>query len=362
MIKKAQATITLSGLNPTYDGSAKSASATTDPANLSGVSIEYSRNGEPVANPTNAGTYDVVAKLDNANYYQAQNAIGTLNIAKATPTINWTIANGITYGEDLTGKLDAKGGSVAGSFKYSKLQASGDEVSVSDATKLNAGTHTLKAVFTPNDTANYNGASKTVDISVAKASLNVKANNASKYFGAANPSFSDEITGIRNGDNITASYSTTATATSAVGTYPIKPQLNDPEGKLVNYNVVSNDGTLTITYSWSNVLQPINLNGSSIFKLGSTVPVKFKLTNQSAGYANATAKLYTAKVSSGIAGQELEATSTAAADSGNTFRYDATNDQYIFNLGTKSLSEGTFRLRIDLGDGTTNTVDISLKK
>jgi hypothetical protein len=119
---------------------------------------------------------------------------------------------------------------------------------------------------------------------------------------------------------------------------------------------------VTVTYSWSNVLQPINPNGSSIFKLGSTVPVKFKLTGDSAAITNANAKLYVAKIDSGIAGAELEASSTAAADSGNTFRYDATNAQYIFNLGTKGLGEGTFRLRIDLGDGTHNTVLISLKK
>jgi hypothetical protein len=69
-----------------------------------------------------------------------------------------------------------------------------------------------------------------------------------------------------------------------------------------------------------------------------------------------------AKISSGVVGTELEAASTSAADSGNTFRYDATSAQYIFNLGTKSLSQGTWQVRIDLGDGSTNLVLISLKK
>jgi hypothetical protein len=117
-----------------------------------------------------------------------------------------------------------------------------------------------------------------------------------------------------------------------------------------------------VTYSWSGVLQPINADGSSVFKLGSTIPVKFQLTNGSANVSNAVAKLLVSKIDSGISGTESEATSTSAADSGNTFRWDPTARQYIFNLGTKTLTAGTYKLRIDLGDGTTNTVQISIKK
>lgn len=40
---------------------------------------------------------------------------------------------------------------------------------------------------------------------------------------------------------------------------------------------------------------------------------------------------------------------------GNTFRY--TGGYYQFNLGTKPLSPGTWRMRIDLGDGALHAVD-----
>jgi hypothetical protein len=110
------------------------------------------------------------------------------------------------------------------------------------------------------------------------------------------------------------------------------------------------------------VLQPINVDGTSIFKTGSTVPVKFRLTMGSAGML-IDARIFAARVSSGIAGTELEATATNAPDGGNAFRYDATADQYIFNLGTRGMSEGTWQIRIDLGDGAApRTVLISLKK
>jgi hypothetical protein len=62
-------------------------------------------------------------------------------------------------------------------------------------------------------------------------------------------------------------------------------------------------------------------------------------------------------------GTELEGTSTAASDGGNVFRYDAAAGQYIFNWGTKGLSEGTWQIRVDLLDGKGDrTVLVSLKK
>ena len=56
----------------------------------------------------------------------------------------------------------------------------------------------------------------------------------------------------------------------------------------------------------------------------------------------------------------LEAVSTSNATTGNLFRYDATSGQYVFNLNTKTLSAGSYQLRLDLGDGVTRTVGISL--
>ena len=38
---------------------------------------------------------------------------------------------------------------------------------------------------------------------------------------------------------------------------------------------------VSVAYAWSGVLQPVNADGSSVFKLGSTVPVTFQLTGPS---------------------------------------------------------------------------------
>ena len=51
---------------------------------------------------------------------------------------------------------------------------------------------------------------------------------------------------MKNGDTISATYSTTATSASPVGTYAIVATLVDPNNQAVNYTVVINNGTLTI--------------------------------------------------------------------------------------------------------------------
>lgn len=113
---------------------------------------------------------------------------------------------------------------------------------------------------------------------------------------------------------------------------------------------------LTVTYAWSGVLAPVTSGGT--YRLGRTLPVQFTLTGASAPVTNAAAKLYLTKLSGSTAGAELPATSTSAAVADNSFRYDGT--EYIFNLATKGLSAGTYQLRIDLGDGVSHTVTITL--
>jgi hypothetical protein len=189
--------------------------------------------------------------------------------------------------------------------------------------------------------------------------------------------------------NLTVSANLTATATSANGatvsytaptardivdgavaascdkasgsTFPLGPTTVTCTAKDAAGNTSNKSFMVTVTAAWSNVLQPINADGSSIFKLGSTVPVKFQLSGASAGITNLVARLYLQRIGPGGTGSEIEAISTSNATTGNLFRYDATSGQYIFNLATKTLSTGTYKLSIDLGDKVTRTVNITLK-
>jgi hypothetical protein len=153
---------------------------------------------------------------------------------------------------------------------------------------------------------------------------------------------------------VSVSYSQNPGTVFPPGTTTVPVTARDSSG-----NTASKSIQVAVTYAWSGVLQPVNADGSSVFKLGSTVPVKFQLTGASAGITNLPAKLYIAQQDSVDPVAVNEAVSTAAADSGNTFRY--TGGQYLFNLSTKGLSKGTWYMRIDLGDGTNNIVAFKLK-
>ena len=83
-VSQAMATVTLSNLMQTYIGSPLSATAATTPAGL-GVSFNYS--GSATA-PTAAGSYAVLATINNPNY--SGSASGTLTIAKAATTISFS--------------------------------------------------------------------------------------------------------------------------------------------------------------------------------------------------------------------------------------------------------------------------------
>ena len=159
--------------------------------------------------------------------------------------------------------------------------------------------------------------------------------------------------------NATTTCSPASGDTFALGNTTVSCTASDASGN----ESAAQSFTVNVTYAASGALQPINANGSSIFKLGSTVPVKFQLTGDSAGITNAIANIKVARVTTGIAGTESEATTSTAASTGSAFRYDSTSNQYIYNWGTKGMAEGTYQIRIDLGDGKGDrTVNVSLKK
>ena len=85
------------------------------------------------------------------------------------------------------------------------------------------------------------------NLTINQAPLTVSPADASKVYGAANPALTGVITGLQNSDAITASYSTPAALSSGIGSYVESATLNDPTGKLGNYLVTANTGTLTVT-------------------------------------------------------------------------------------------------------------------
>jgi hypothetical protein len=220
VINKAAATVTLSNLTQTYTGSALTPTATTTPAGLA-----TTLTGAP---DTNAGSYAVTATVTDPNYTGSANGSFVINQSPATVTL----------------------GSMSQTYSGTALSPTvatsptGLATTLTGAPDTNAGTYSVTATVT---NPNYAG-SASGSFVVNKAALSVGANNATRPFGAPNPTFGGTLTGVRTGDNITAYFGTTATAASLpVGTYAITPFLSDPGGRLGNYTVSSTNGVLTVT-------------------------------------------------------------------------------------------------------------------
>ncbi|HWR98902.1 MAG TPA: 6-bladed beta-propeller [Candidatus Methanoperedens sp.] len=141
------------------------------------------------------------------------------------------------------------------------------------------------------------------------------------------------------------------------GTFTFSVQAKDVAGNLaaasVSYRVAYDFGT--------GFGSPLDQDRP--FKLGSTIPVKFSLRDAAGMPVTGAAAtiglvLYSGEVP---AGDPIDGVSAGNADAGNAFRYDPEGGQYIFNLSTKSLTIGTWKVIVAVDDGTIMSAFISLK-
>lgn len=210
-------------------------------------------------------------------------------------------------------------------------------------------------------------------LAITPALLTVTADNQTKLLNAPNPIFTFKVYGLKNGE--TASVLTTqptcaspATTTSPVGSYPITCS----GGSATNYTFAYVPATLTIQYRFDGFLQPINdtahtqLCGSpcpvSIFKGGSTIPVKFQLKDANGVVVQTTGALqWLAPLKGGPTTAAVDESSfTDSATLGTVYYWDG--QQYHYNWSTKGLATGFYyRIGVKLDDGQIFYVYIGLR-
>jgi sugar lactone lactonase YvrE len=172
VISKALASIALGSLGQTYTGSAFSATATTTPASLA-VSFTYNGSSAP---PSTAGSYTVVATINDQNY--AGSASGTLVIGKAGQSISFTpLASPVNYIAPIA--LSATGAASGNPVVFSVLTGSG---SVSGSQLVVGGPGTLVVAANQNGSANYTAAPQVTQTVVSIAS-NLASNVSALSFG-----------------------------------------------------------------------------------------------------------------------------------------------------------------------------------
>ncbi|MEY3481181.1 MAG: hypothetical protein RIQ71_1956 [Verrucomicrobiota bacterium] len=294
-ISKNAAIVTIGGTKQTYVGTARPVVVGTTPAGLATV-VTY--NGIASA-PTNAGTYSVVASIDDANYEGT--AAATLTVAKAaagivlgdlsqvyngvaravsvattppglltTVTYNgaasaptnagtYTVVASITdtnYQGSATNILTIGRATpvigeipVAAAITYGETLASsvlsggatdvaGSFTFSAPATIPTAGTNSHSVTFTPADTANYESVTTAVDVTVNKAAATVQIENLSQSYNGTPRAVSVATT--PQGLAASEMYNGSASPPDAVGTYAVTVVVTDP-----NYEG-SASGTLVV--------------------------------------------------------------------------------------------------------------------
>ena len=249
VVSKAALTVTAANANRSYNQANPTFTGTiTGVQNSDNITATYSSTAT-VSSPV--GSYTITPTLvdpsDRQTNYTVSLVNGTLTVAQVASQVTWNNPASITYGTALSAAQLNATASVPGTFAYNPASGA----------VLNSGTTPLTVIFTPTDTTDYIGATNTVNMVVSKAALAVTAANANRSYGQANPTFTGTITGVQNSDNITATYSSTATVSSPVGSYTITPTLVDPANRQTNYTVSLVNGTLTVAQvaaqvTWNN--------------------------------------------------------------------------------------------------------------
>lgn len=182
-----------------------------------------------------SGTYEVIV----SNAFGEAASTASLTVTPANPTVTW-VPNAMTYGTALTSNQLNATANVPGNFAYNPPLG----------TVLNAGPNPLSTTFTPSDPVDYSSVTNNLILLVNPAPLTVTCDSTNRPYGQANPVFTGTLTGLVNNDNITATFSCSATSNSLPGIYVIQPTLLDPDNRLTNYVVTTKPGTLTILVSF----------------------------------------------------------------------------------------------------------------
>lgn len=248
VIGKATATVTLGALEHTFDDGIQAASATTEPAGLN-VEFAYSQGGIE-ASPINAGTYTVTGTINETNY-EGSASSDAFVVGKAALTAtadDLTKVYGsenpsatITYsgfqGDDTETDLDTAPAATVGADESSEVTEGGYDITLSTGSDNNYEITKVGGTLT-----------------VTKKELAVTAGDFGKIYGAEIPTLTATYAGFVNSDTVSdidtaAVLSTTASATSDVGTYPTSAVGASDD----NYSFSYTDGLLTVTQATASI-------------------------------------------------------------------------------------------------------------
>ncbi|MET4637106.1 PxKF domain-containing protein [Mycetocola sp. 2940] len=175
---------------------------------------------------------------------------------------------------------------------------------------------------------------------------------------AATCTATDEFSGVAS-----CSVTVAGGTSNGVGSWTYTATAVDKAG-----NTTTITGTYRVIYRFEGFAQPINDTAhqigtsTSVFKAGSTVPVKFQLKNAAGASVSSTVAptWLTPVKGSAMTAAVDESVYAVSADSGSVFRFDAASAQYIYNWKTGT-GGNYWRVGVKLDDSQTYYVNIGLR-
>jgi hypothetical protein len=274
-----------------------------------------------------------------------------------TATVN---PNGVL--SNPTGTVTLTDGSAT--LGSASITGSGPFTASFSINSLSAGTHSITATFNGDNIFDVS-LSAPLSFVVNPAPLTITADDKTKLLNAPNPALTATYSGFVLGEGPSALSgallcTTTAVTNSFVGSYPITCSGQTSTNYAITYvagslHVIFATGGLVDGEPSHVILQPVAADGTSVFKAGRTVPLKFRVGDADGNSIGTPGTIASFRIIDVITGTvttpvDLPPSSTTPDTS---FRFDPTSQQWIFNLNTSGLSAGsTYVFRIGLADGS----------
>ncbi len=366
-ITPATPTVTVTDPMPTYDGNPHNATAAAKGVNNAPVtgSFSFTYDGSATA-PINAKTsYVVVATFTSTdpNYTNA-NGNGTLTIIKADSSTVVSVAGGESFTYDglahpATVTVTGVGGlNLAPVPVYSCGHA---PVNVPDSG--------CTASYHYSGDANHNSSNGSITYTIHQTtSTTTMSTGFSIVYDGLSHGVNANVTGVGG-----LNQSVPVTYTPGGSAAPVNPGTYTATATFAGdaNHLGSSAGPVTINITFgvcsagvgagSVVLPPINNDGTSVYqrKGGSTIPVKFRVCGASGAAISSPALVFaptpnaSLTMLSAVRGTIDNINEVGGVDvPDSAFRWDASGQQWIFNMATTNLTSGnTYLFRINLAYG-----------
>ncbi len=337
VVAKASAAVSLNSLAQTYDGSPRHVAATTLP---DGLAVDFTYDGSPAA-PTEAGSYEMVATVNDANYEGA--ATGTLVVAKAPAAVS---LGGLAQTYDWTPKNVAATTLPAGLALHVTYNGWPDA-------PTEAGSYAVAATV---DDANYEG-SATGTLVVAKAPATVTLGDLVEVYDGT-PKVATATTTPEE-LAIDFSYGGSPKAPVAAGQYPVTGTVSEPNWR------GSASGVLTIRKAGQTIqFPPVGDQVlSNVVDLAATassrLPVSFSVVSGPAVVVDGAKLTFTGLGSvSVMASQAGDANWNAAPPVVNTFHVSPL-ELSVRRVRVREGGEGRFFVRLSREPASLTTVTVT---